>query len=95
MALGLLIAIPVFIHDFLCIHPFNDGNSRMSHLLISLLFYKSGLNVGQYISLEAKIAKICITKYPMPFSKTGMSGRTIRFHSFRKYWGFTSPVLKT
>lgn len=52
-----LIAIPVFIHDFLCIHPFNDGNGRMSRLLTTLLLYHSGFEVGRYISLEAKIAK--------------------------------------
>lgn len=52
-----LIAIPIFIHDFLCIHPFNDGNGRMSRLLTTLLLYRSGFLVGKYISLEAKIAK--------------------------------------
>ena len=52
-----LIAIPVFIHDFLCIHPFNDGNGRMSRLLTTLLLYRSGVYVRKYISLEAKIAK--------------------------------------
>lgn len=52
-----LIAIPVFIHDFLCIHPFNDGNGRMSRLLTTLLLYRSGFCVGKYISLEAKIAQ--------------------------------------
>ncbi|MBE5934291.1 MAG: Fic family protein [Lachnospiraceae bacterium] len=52
-----LIAIPLFIHDFLCIHPFNDGNGRMSRLLTTLLLYRSGFYVGKYISLEAKIAK--------------------------------------
>ena len=57
MELEPLIAIPVFIHDFLCIHPFNDGNGRMSRLLTSLLLYRSGFYVGRYISLEAKIAK--------------------------------------
>ena len=51
-----LIAIPVFIHDFLCIHPFNDGNGRMSRLLTTLLLYRSGFYVGKYISLEAKLA---------------------------------------
>jgi Fic family protein len=52
-----LIVIPTFIHDFLCIHPFNDGNGRMSRLLTTLLLYRSGFYVGKYISLEAKIAK--------------------------------------
>ena len=52
-----LIAIPVFIHDFLFIHPFNDGNGRMSRLLTTLLLYRCGFYVGKYISLEAKIAR--------------------------------------
>ena len=51
-----LIAVPVFIHDFLCIHPFNDGNGRMSRLLTTLLLYRNKFYVGKYISLEAKIA---------------------------------------
>ena len=50
-----LIAIPVFILDFLCIHPFNDGNGRMSRLLTTLLLCKSGFVIGRYISLEKKI----------------------------------------
>lgn len=57
MALEPLILIPVFIHDFLCIHPFNDGNGRMSRLLTTLLLYRNGFYVGRYISLEGKIAK--------------------------------------
>ena len=52
-----LILIPIFIHDFLCIHPFLDGNGRMSRLLTTLLLYRSGYMIGKYISLEAKIAK--------------------------------------
>ena len=56
MELEPLIAIPIFIHDFLCIHPFNDGNGRMSRLLTTLLLYRSGFYVGRYISLEAKIS---------------------------------------
>ena len=57
MELEPLIAIPVFIHDFLCVHPFNDGNGRMSRLLTTLLLYRSGFYVGKYISLEAKIER--------------------------------------
>ena len=51
-----LLLIPCFIHDFLCIHPFIDGNGRMSRLLTTLLLYRSGYEIGRYISLEAKIA---------------------------------------
>ena len=47
-----LLLIPTVIHDFLAIHPFADGNGRMSRLLTLLLFYKSGFFVGKYISLE-------------------------------------------
>lgn len=52
-----LILIPIFINDFLCIHPFNDGNGRMSRLLTALLLYRSGYEVGKYISIESKIEK--------------------------------------
>lgn len=52
-----LVLIPAFIHDFLCIHPFNDGNGRMSRLLTTLLLYRAGYPIGRYISLESKIAK--------------------------------------
>lgn len=47
-----LILIGAFILDFLCIHPFNDGNGRMARLLTLLLLYKAGYYVGRYISLE-------------------------------------------
>lgn len=47
-----LLIIPMFILDFLCIHPFNDGNGRMSRLLTLLLLYRSGYIVGKYISIE-------------------------------------------
>lgn len=50
-----LLLIPCVILDFLCIHPFRDGNGRMSRLLTLLLLYKSGFNVGKYISFEEQI----------------------------------------
>lgn len=53
-----LLLIPIFIHDFLCVHPFNDGNGRMSRLLTTLLLYRTGYVVGKYVSLEKKIAEL-------------------------------------
>ena len=50
-----LILIPMFVLDFLCIHPFNDGNGRMSRLLTLLLLYRAGYIVGKYISIEKLI----------------------------------------
>jgi len=50
-----LLLIPCVILDFLCIHPFADGNGRMSRLLTLLLLYKNGFTVGKYISFEEQI----------------------------------------
>ncbi len=58
-----LILIPMFILDFLCIHPFNDGNGRMSRLLSLLLLYRAGYIVGMYISIEKLIEQSKETYY--------------------------------
>lgn len=58
-----LILIPVFINDFLCIHPFNDGNGRISRLLTTLLLYRCGYVIGRYISLERKIEQTKLSYY--------------------------------
>lgn len=58
-----LIVIPMFVLDFLCIHPFNDGNGRMSRLLTLLLLYRSGYIVGKYISIEKMIETTKDTYY--------------------------------
>ena len=58
-----LLIIPMFILDFLCIHPFNDGNGRMSRLLTLLLLYRAGYSVGKYISIEERIEETKETYY--------------------------------
>ena len=58
-----LLIIPVFILDFLCIHPFSDGNGRMSRLLTLLLLYRAGYTVGKYISIERLIERSKETYY--------------------------------
>ena len=50
-----LVAMAGFVLDFLCIHPFRDGNGRVSRLLMLLLTYHAGAEVGRYISLERLI----------------------------------------
>lgn len=67
-----LLLIPIFIHDFLCTHPFNDGNGRMSRLLTTLLLYKQGYVIGKYISLESKIEKNK-EGYYLALEKSGMT----------------------
>ncbi len=58
-----LLLIPVFIHDFLCIHPFADGNGRTSRLLTNLMLLKAGYEVGRYASIEDEIFKTVSTYY--------------------------------
>ncbi len=58
-----LILMSMFILDFLCVHPFNDGNGRMSRLLTLLLLYKAGFIVGKYISIEKIIEESKATYY--------------------------------
>ena len=58
-----ILLIPMFVLDFLCIHPFNDGNGRMSRLLTLLLLYRAGYIVGKYISIEMLIEKTKETYY--------------------------------
>lgn len=58
-----LLLIPMFVLDFLCIHPFNDGNGRMSRLLTLLLLYRAGYIAGKYISIEKLIEETKETYY--------------------------------
>lgn len=81
-----LLLIPMFILDFLCIHPFSDGNGRMSRLLTLLLLYKAGYMVGKYISIEKLIADSKATYYEaLQNSSTGWHEETNDYLPFVQY----------
>lgn len=82
-----LLLIPIFILDFLCIHPFNGGNGRMSRLLTLLLFYKAGYIVGKYVSMEMLIEKTKETYYEaLQESSVGWHENRNSYESFVKYY---------
>jgi Fic family protein len=81
-----LILIPAFIVDFLCIHPFNDGNGRMSRLLTLLLLYQNGYQVGKYISIEKQIEKTKDIYYDtLQISDSGWDTGNNNYSAFIKY----------
>ncbi len=89
-----LLLIPMFILDFLCIHPFNDGNGRMSRLLTLLLLYKADYNVGKYISIEMLIEKTKDTYYEaLQASSIDWNKGTNTYEPFVKY--YLGILLKT
>ena len=82
-----LVLIPMFILDFLCIHPFSDGNGRMSRLLTLLLFYKAGYIVGKYVSMEMLIEKTKETyDEALQASSTGWHEGENSYEPFVKYY---------
>ena len=82
-----LVLIPMFILDFLCIHPFNDGDGRMSRLLTLLLFYKAGYIVGKYVSMEMLIEKTKETYYEaLQASSDGWHENENSYAPFVKYY---------
>jgi Fic family protein len=58
-----LLLVPLYVHDFLCIHPFSDGNGRIARLLSVLMLHKLGYDVGRYVSLERIIEATKATYY--------------------------------
>ena len=92
-----LLLIPMFVLDFLCIHPFNDGNGRMSRLLTLLLLYRSGYIVGKYISIEMLIEKTKDTYYDaLGASSTGWHDGTNDYMPFVSYTlGIIKSAYKT
>lgn len=82
-----LLIIPVFGLDFLCIHPFNDGNGRMSRLLTLLLLYQNDYIVGKYISIEMLIEKTKEKYYEtLQQSSIGWHDNENNYKPFVKYY---------
>lgn len=81
-----LLIIPMFVLDFLCVHPFNDGNGRMSRLLTLLLLYRAGYIVGKYISIEKVIEESKETYYEaLQSSSIGWHEGTNDYSHFGRY----------
>ena len=81
-----LIIIPMFVLDFLCVHPFNDGNGRLSRLLTLLLLYRSGYIVGKYISIEKLIERTKELYYEsLQLSSAGWHENKNDYEPFVKY----------
>ncbi|BDR57818.1 Fic family protein [Xylocopilactobacillus apicola] len=88
-----LILIPCFILDFLSIHPFTDGNGRMSRLLTMLLMYQSGYVIGKYISIEHLIEKTKSTYYEsLDASSVGWFDNVQDYTPFVRY--FLGVILR-
>lgn len=82
-----LLLIPMFVLDFLCIHPFNDGNGRLSRLLTLLILYRSGYIVGKYLSIEMIIENTKETYYEVLYdSSIGWQEDNNRYFTFVKYY---------
>ena len=82
-----LLVIPVVILDFLSIHPFNDGNGRISRLLTNLLLFKSGYNISKYISIEEEISNTKNGYYDtLKESSNGWHDNTNDYKPFIKYY---------
>lgn len=82
-----LLAISIFIFDFLCIHPFSDGNGRMSRLLTLLMLYKSNYIIGKYISIEKLIEQTkCMYYYVLKESSNNWHEATNDYKPFVKYF---------
>ncbi|MEW6097153.1 MAG: Fic family protein [bacterium] len=86
-----LLLIPAFVFDFLCIHPFTDGNGRISRLLNVLLLHQADYTVGKYISIERLIEQSKETYYEvlMKSSQNWHDGR----HSLKAWWEYSLGIL--
>jgi Fic family protein len=86
-----LILIPAFVFDFLCIHPFSDGNGRVSRLLTVLLLHQSDYTVGRYISIERLIEESKETYYEVlrKSSQDWLNGK----HTLKSWWEYSLGIL--
>jgi len=86
-----LVLIPAFVFDFLCIHPFSDGNGRVSRLLTVLLLHQANYTVGRYISIERLIEESKETYYEaLQLSSQGWhEGK----HSLKPWWEYSLGIL--
>ena len=84
-----LILIPLLVLDFLCIHPFRDGNGRAGRLLTLLALYQAGYEVGRYISIERVIEESKETYYESleSSSRRWHDDRHDPFPWLRYFWG--------
>lgn len=86
-----LLLIPAYVLDFLCIHPFTDGNGRVSRLLTVLLLHQSGYGVGRYISLERLIEQSKETYYEaLQMSSEGWHEAR---HRLKPWWEYCLGTL--
>jgi len=86
-----LLLIPAYVLDFLCIHPFIDGNGRMARLLTLLLLYQAGFQVGRYISLEHLIENQRVGYYEALYkSSQGWHEGT---HTLVPWWEYFLGVM--
>lgn len=81
-----LLLIPAFVLDFLCIHPFTDGNGRTAHLLTLLLLYHPGYRVGRFISLERIIEESKESYYEA--LRASSEGWHQRRHDPNPWWSY-------
>jgi Fic family protein len=86
-----LLLISAYVLDFLCIHPFADGNGRMARLLSLLLLYQTGYEVGRYISLESAIEQTKEGYYDSLY--TSSQGWHEEQHSLVPWWEYFVGVM--
>lgn len=88
-----LISVSNFVFDFLCIHPFRDGNGRVSRLLTLLLLYQNGYEVGRFISIE-KLIENSKDDYYRVLAESSIGWHTEN-HKLLPWWNYFLSILKS